>query len=116
MIKEKIYTVFKNTDKEFTGNLKEICQYFNVNYNKLNKIIKKYNMTLEEAINCNRCNKIYTVFKDTDREFTGNLREICQHFNINYHAFRLRINRYNITLEEAIDYKNNTIHTYDDIK
>ena len=49
--------------------------------------------------------KIYTIFKNTDREFTGTIEEISEHFSINKNTLNYRLKKVN-TLEEAIDFKN----------
>ena len=164
------YIAFKNSDKEFKGNLKQIARHFNVNlkllcklmikkndidkclklcmninYNlgrdfnndkilKMNNFYSKNNsvnilydivtnnasyyckihnrvnqgMTLNEAIKIGNFvkNEIFTVFKDSDREFTGTRREISKNFNITYELFKSRTNQ-GMTFEEAIDLTNN---------
>ena len=58
--------------------------------------------------NCNNNkNKIYvyTVFKGTDREFTGTIIQISNHFGFKDYIIRRRMKQYNLSLEEAIDYK-----------
>ena len=68
MSRIKIYTVFKGTDREFTGNRKEISEHFNIKLKRIEKRIYEKHMTLEEAINYNsskennKC-KIYTIFE-----------------------------------------------------
>lgn len=108
-ISSKILTVFKDTDKEFTGNLKEISQHFNINVNTL---YRKYRngLSLEKAIDNKRILKI-TVFKGTDREFTGTKIEISEHFNIKYTTLLNRVHEMNLSLEEAIDWKDPNIIT-----
>lgn len=108
----KKITVFKNTEREFTGTRKEIAKHFNIHYNTLNSrlYLNHNNLSLEEAIDysAKKCTKnnysrniIYTVFKGTDREFSGKLSDIQKHFNIDktkfYNGLRYR------TLEEVID-------------
>ena len=110
-MKDKIYTVFKNTDREFTGTLPKIAEHFNKNYNTLNhKINNNKNMSIEEAINFkdNRFEK-YTAFKNTDREFNGTLKQISKHFNVDYNTLIRKYKKLNIPIEEIIDsnYKRN---------
>lgn len=33
----------------------------------------------------------YTVFKNTNEEFTGNYTEIAKHFNVNYQSMMKRL-------------------------
>lgn len=56
--------------------------------------------------------EIYTVFKGTDREFTGNKKEIANHFNISYSVLKNRTNGMKLSLEEAIDYKINNYSVF----
>ena len=100
----KIYTIFKNTDEEFTGTRKEIAKHFNIPYNTLKNRINKMNLSIEEAINYNKNYKKYTVFKGTIKEFTGTLYEIAKHFNINYNTLLNRINKINLSIEDAIEH------------
>ena len=44
----------------------------------------------------------YTVFKGTDIEFTGNYKQVTEHFEVNYGAFYNSLRRGH-TLEEVID-------------
>lgn len=68
----KVITVFKNTEREFTGNKKQIAEHFKIKKTTLLRRIEK-GLTVEEAINYidNRWEK-FTIFKDTNKEFTGN--------------------------------------------
>ena len=114
MGKIKVYTVFKGTDKEFTGTKKEIAEYFNINYYTLINRINKQNMNLEEAIDYKniKTNKIYTVFENTDLEFKGSLTEIAKHFNISPSTLKNRITNMNLSLEKAINYNDLKIIKY----
>lgn len=114
MSKIKIYTVFKGTDREFTGTKKEISEHFNVNYSTLMNRINKQNMNLEEAIDYKniKTNKIYTVFENTDLEFKGSLTEIAKHFNISPSTLKNRITNMNLSLEKAINYNDLKIIKY----
>ena len=113
-----IYTCFKNdpNGKEFTDNLSQIVKHFNINYNTLYNRVINIGLDIDNAININLnnnnkninkhyYNKIYIVFKDSEREFKGTLKEICNHFNIKYSLLYSRIYYHNINIEEAIDYK-----------
>ena len=104
--KIKIYTVYKNTEHEFIGNLKEIAEHFNINYEYFKqKVRKNKNDKLENIIKDSqniRYYKIYTVFKDTKDEFTGNRIQIAKHFNISESTLINRIKRDNLSIEEAI--------------
>ena len=113
--KAKIYTY-----KDFTGTLKEIIEYFNldINYKTLQDRLYK-GMTIEEAIETPVDQlikaKIYTY-----KDFTGTLKEIIERFdlNINYNTLYNRL--YNgMTIEEAIEtsvgqFTKNKIYTYKD--
>ena len=101
----KIYTVFKDTDREFTGNYKEISEHFKISCGTFRGRLN-YGYTPEEAIDWNggkSDRRPMTVFKDTDREFTGNRRQIAEHFGISYETFRGRLKR-GYAPEEAIDW------------
>ena len=100
------YTVFKGTDREFTGNLTQISKCFNINIQTLSNRINQSHMSLEKAIDYKdyRFEK-HTVFKGTDKEFTGTFKEICNHFNVNYYTAKTSKNKYNLTIEDAINYK-----------
>ena len=103
MFNAKIYTIFKSTNREFTGTLKEIAIHFNINYNTLKDRLKRYNFSIEDAINFSYENyKTYTVFKGTDKEFSGNYKEIAKYFNINYNTFMNRIKK--VSLDDAVNY------------
>lgn len=124
-----IYTVFKDTDREFSGNKKEIAEHFNIKYKTLQYRIKNFNLTIEKAIdfkkydktmkfkNNNKNNnnnskfKVYTVFKDKidkdtgkSLEFTGNMNQISKYFNISYNSLKYRIEKLNLSVDEAISY------------
>ena len=98
----RIKTVFAGTDKEFTGTLKEIAKHFNKSYYSLTDAISKSGKTLDEAIDFNYEIKNYTVFAGTDKEFTGNLIEICKHFGLKYSSILNKIRCYDFSVEEAI--------------
>lgn len=98
-------TVFVGTNREFTGYKQEIAEHFGTTISNLNKRIRKYNLTLEQAIDY-KPSKEFIVFKDTDREFAGNISSIAKHFNVAIDTLNYRIETIGLTLEEAIDYKN----------
>lgn len=103
--KGRLITVYKNTNKEFRGNLKEIANHYNISYNALLSRINRKNLTTEEAItyNTNLNKKLITVFKGTDKEFTGTKTDISKHFGIKYVNLQARL-RYGYTIEEAINW------------
>ena len=98
----KIYNVFKGTNREFTGNLKEISKHFNIKYNILQYRIHKMNLSIEEAIDYSEY--INIVFEGTDREFVGTKKEIADHFDISYGTLIKRINNEHLSIENVIDY------------
>ena len=57
----EVYTVFKDTDKEFIGTKKEISKHFNINYSNLCKYLKKFNIdeVINKMINSNKNKKNY---------------------------------------------------------
>ena len=99
MAKAKIYTY-----KDFTGTLKEIYEHFNLNikYDTIQARLCK-GMTIEKAIETPigkpRKAKIYTY-----KDFTGTLKEIYDHFNldINYKTLKRRLYN-NMSIKEAIE-------------
>ena len=100
--KYKNFILFEGTNKEFSGNLKDIAEHFNINYNVLKQRIYRTNLTLEECVDYKNNIQKYTVFKGTNKEFSGNIREIAKHFNINISTLEYRIQNMNLTFEEAI--------------
>lgn len=96
-----IYTVFKGTDREFSGNLSDIRKHFNIDNQKFYSGLRS--RTLEEVIDDIKKYPEYTVFKGTNLEFTGNLSQISKHFDINYDKLKGRIRNHKRTLEEAIN-------------
>lgn len=101
------YTVFKGTEKEFTGNKKEIANHFNISYYAFIQRVKK-GITLEEAIVLDKLKpyKIFTVFEGTNKEFTGTKADISKHFMINYKTFIRKIKN-GYSLEEIINTSRN---------
>ena len=103
-----IFTVFKGTDREFTGNYKEIAENFGMEYKVLYQRVRDFkeevvtSKTVENAINATGYKNKYTVFKGTENEFTGTYRQIAEHFNIEYYKLIERKNHLNYSLEEAI--------------
>ena len=104
-ITPEVYTVFKDTDDEFTGTLKEISEHFDINYSTLFTRLQKNHYNLEKVIKFGKYMYAFTVFKGTDREFTGTYTQIAKHFGIRYNAFMMRLQKNNYNLEEAIDFK-----------
>lgn len=100
------YTVYAGTDKEFTGNKKQIARHFGIGYRRLYDRVKN-GMTFEEALNMPKVerNNVHTVFSRTNREFTGTLSQIAQHFDANYNTLVIHMKKYGMTLEEALDFK-----------
>ena len=100
----KCFVVFKNTDREFKGTIKEIANHFNISLQTLKNRMKNMSLSLEEAINYNS-NKRYFIFKGTDKEFSGTRKGyIKYYFNIDDEKVRKIKNKYNITsFEEAIE-------------
>ena len=94
------FTIFKGTNKEFTGTLKEISNYFNLNYENIKIKINKYNMTIEEAIITPliRFKQNNLIYKDEK----GNMRELCKKFNKNFIEVYNKV-KYNHTFEWAMD-------------
>lgn len=97
MIKiNKIYTIFKNTNKEFTGNLLEIAKFYKISYNRLlleiNNSFNNNNSDYNSNNNLNFDNIIYntarykTAFDNVENKnkFIGTYLEIADNFNINY--------------------------------
>ena len=125
----KKYTIFKNkiskkTGKnlEFTGTLKEISNRYNLNYATLYNRITKMYLSIEEAIlyknkvyyyknkfdkNGNKIYK-YNLFLGTDKEFHCDyLLDISKQFNIPYNTLVYRIHDKNLSIECAINTKDN---------
>ena len=104
----KFFTVFRGTDREFTGTIKKIAEHFNINYITLKYRINKKNLAIEDAINYkNNINNSFTIFRGTNKEFTGSMKEIAKHFNINYDTLKYRVKNQNLTMEEAVNYNVN---------
>lgn len=119
------YTIFENVkdegfSRQFTGTLKEIVDHYDLDYKKFVKDINKlseennyniddnnYNYNLdniiEKAIANPKNKRLYTVFKGTDEEFTGNVIEIADHFNINYNNIKRRKETYGLPLERCVE-------------
>ena len=93
----KIYTV-----NGFTGNLTQIAKHFDINYNTLLNRVNNLGWSIEKAIDTpieeQKEIKTYTV-----NEFTGTLKEIAEHFDVNYGTLINRINKQNLSIEEAIN-------------
>ena len=103
---EEVERIIENTDREFNGTLKQISKHFNVDYNTLIRKYKKLNIPIEEIIDSNYKrnirNKIYIVFKNTDKEFYAkNLKKISNHFYIKISNLYCKINE-GLSIEEAI--------------
>ena len=94
----KIYTV-----NGFTNNLRQIAKHFNINYITLRNRLK-YGWSIEDAVNTpikeqkEKEIKIYTV-----NGFTGTLKEIAEHFDVNYGTLRDRINKQGMSIEKAVN-------------
>lgn len=89
------YIIYEGTDKEFRCNsIKELSKHVGINVSNLSKRIRDYKKyhkfnTLEEAIEfdkigARREKRLITVFKGTNKEFTGTQIEIAKHFRISY--------------------------------
>ena len=101
---KKVYTVFKNTEREFTGNLNEIAKHFNLDCKLLNNRVNLTNFNIEEAIDFKPVGKCFIVFKDTSKEFKGTLSEISNHFNIPFKDLNQYINDNKSSIGDAIDF------------
>lgn len=99
------HIVFAGTEAEFIGNKKQIAAHFYISWETFRKKVND-GLDLDDAvIYCIiHQRKCYTVFPGTKREFTGNKREIAEHFEIDYEDFRKRTNN-GLSFEEAIDKK-----------
>ena len=88
------YTIYKGTDKEFRCNsIKELAKHIGMSISNLQARLSDFKKdiaykTIDEAIEYDiielRRKNIKTVFKGTDKEFTGTKAEIANHFNIDY--------------------------------
>lgn len=121
MIKiNKTYTVFKNTNKEFTGNLLEIEKFYKISYNRLLwEINNSFNNNNNSDCNGNNNNNnlnldniIYNIARyktafdnvENKNKFIGTYLEIADNFNINYSTMISLIKYKNMTLDESINY------------
>ena len=111
VVKNKTYSNFKKggisnfntciyTYKEFTGTLKEITNYFNLNHKNIRIKINKCNMTVEEAI-------ITPLVRFKQNNFTykgenGTMRELCQKFDKNFIEVYNKV-KYNHTFKWSMD-------------
>ena len=94
------FIVFKGTNKEFAGTLKEIANHFNLNYANIKYRINKCNMTVEEAITTPsiKIKQNNLTYKDQK----GTMRELCQKFDKNFIEVYNKV-KYNHTFEWAMD-------------
>ena len=94
----EIYTV-----NGFTGNLKEIAKRFNVDHLTLCRRMNKLGWSIEKAVNTPVIKRKENGIKIcTINGFTGNLKEIAEHFNINYRTLCSRINK-GMSIEDAVN-------------
>ncbi len=106
--KSHTITVFKGTEREFTGSRTQIAEHFRIRYNTLTRRLRN-GYTYEQAIDWNGGKgagaRTFTAYKGTEKEYTGNLTRISEHFACDYDRLRIsfRSGRAGISIEEAIE-------------
>ena len=76
----KIYTIFKNTDQEFKGNLKQISKYFNINITTLKYRLNKNLNYLSEKFD----NEIYE-FSEKNQNFKCTRKQFSEYIEMKYY-------------------------------
>lgn len=76
----KIYTIFKNTDQEFKGNLKQISKYFNINITTLKYRLNKNLNYLSEKFD----NEIYE-FSEKNQNFKCTRKQFSEYIGMKYY-------------------------------
>ena len=109
MFNDKIFTIYKNTDKEFKGTLEEISNKFDISEYGLLVRMFGYNNTIEESLSILLNKKYldkkekekllrlkYTFLKDSELQFYGTLLEASKYYNCKYGYILDKINYYEI--------------------
>lgn len=92
-------TVYTTKDG-FTGNIAQIAKCYNISYDSLLNRLNKKHMTIDEAIYNIKNYKQLKIYTTSDG-FSGNIKEICEKYNLRYNIVKDRI-RNGMTIDEAI--------------
>lgn len=89
------------TDGITFQNTEEACKYFNVPSDKVRKLIRESNISVDEAILSVK-NALAEVVIINGKEFSS-VREACKYFNVNYNTVITYKSKYNMSYNEAIN-------------
>lgn len=101
-----IYTVIDpKTGKEVSGNIPELCDYFNQKVSTVRSRIKERGWTLEQALTTEVVINSPTyeiVDPKTNELIKGNIAQLSKHFNQKPSTVRFRLEKLNWSLEKAL--------------